>query len=169
MKVNTVLKNGLLLFAGLMLSLISVQAQGPGQSGERDGQGRRGRMMDPQVMAERQTERMTEELELTDQQVEQVQAINLKYAEQQSELFASMRGEGRQQMDEDARMEMRDQMMDLRIAKDKELKTVLTKDQFKAWKKMQKQRQEQRGQRGGQGGPGGQGGRPEGPPPGGGR
>ncbi|MEM9724810.1 MAG: hypothetical protein AAF909_05020, partial [Pseudomonadota bacterium] len=76
-------------------------------------------------------------------------------------------GEGGQQMDQDTRMEMRDQMMDLRIAKDKELKTVLNKDQFKAWKKMQKQRQEQRGQRGG--GPGGQGGRPEGPPPGGGR
>lgn len=107
--------------------------------------------MDPAQMANRQTEQMTELLALDDSQLEEVQAINLKYAEKMKAIRDEMRSGG-QDVD---RMALSGMMTDLRAERGKEFKGVLTKDQYKTWKKEEMRRQEEWQNRSGRGpGPG---------------
>ncbi|MEM6264082.1 MAG: hypothetical protein AAGI38_16325 [Bacteroidota bacterium] len=122
------MKKLILLFL-VLLAVDTAQAQ--------SGEGRR-RNMDPVKMAARQTEAMTRELSLDESQIAAVDTINLKYAHAQKEVW-------QQPGDFSAK---RDMMLDLRLAQDKELKKVMTKDQFKTWrayrKKMREERMQQR-------------------------
>lgn len=119
-------------------------AQPPGE-----GQGRRGGMrnLDPEEMAARQTEKMTVDLDLTEAQQADVEAINLEYAGLMKAAIAENQGD---------RMAMRDVMMDLRAKRIKAMKRVLEKDQYKAFRKAEMERQEAMQNRG----PRGEGGRP---------
>ena len=137
-----------ILFFTLLLMVFAVQAQ-PGQ-GQRGG-----RNMDPAQMATRQTDRMAEDLDLSDEQREEVYAINLKYAEE----IKAMREEMRSGGEDVDRFEIMGRMTDMRAEKAKEFKGVLTKKQYKTWKKAEIRRQEEWQNRQGQG-------RPGGPPPG---
>ncbi|MEL7534624.1 MAG: hypothetical protein AAFN10_25175 [Bacteroidota bacterium] len=143
------------LVALLLVSFSLVQAQAPEQErGER--QGRRGaRNIEPADMAERQTKRMTEDLALSEAQIPEVEAVNLKYAEMMKAGFEA---------NQDDRQAMAGLMTDIRAKRMKAMKAVLTKEQYKAFKKAEMERQESRQNRGprgggGQGGPGGPGGR----------
>lgn len=73
--------------------------------------------------------KMKTELSLSDSQYTKVHAINLKYAEKNNEIMTS--GEGR--------LEMFRALKVSNEAKNKELKAVLTKEQFKKYKEMQKE------------------------------
>jgi protein CpxP len=134
------------LFLSFIFVVFTVQAQ--------PGPGREGRNMDPAQMATRQTDRMTEELELNDEQKEAIYDINLKYAEQ----IKAMREEMRSGGEEVDRYEIMGRMTDMRVEKAKEFKGVLTKQQYKTWKKAEIRRREEFQNRQGQG-------RPGGPPP----
>ncbi|MFK7925148.1 MAG: hypothetical protein AB8H47_24540 [Bacteroidia bacterium] len=137
------------LMALLMASFSLLQAQGPGQ-GREEGQGRRGGMrnIEPADMAKRQTERMTEEFALSEAQIPEVQAVNLKYAEMTK---AAMKENS------DDRQAMRGIMTDIKAKRMKAMKDVLDKEQYKAFRKAEIERQEARQNRGprGEGGPGG--------------
>lgn len=119
-----------------MLFTVQVYAQqGPGQG---PGGGRFN--MEPKEMAARQTEQMKKELNLTDEQLPKVEELNLKYAEKMKEARDQANG------DRDA---MRSTMRSMMAEKDKELKNILTEDQWTAFLKMREERmQNGRGRRG---------------------
>jgi len=136
------------LIALFMASFSLLQAQAPNQ-GRGEGQGRRGGMrnVEPADMAKRQTERMTEEFALSEAQIPQVQAVNLKFAEMTKAAMEENRED---------REAMRGLMTDIKAKRMKAMKAVLDKEQYKAFRKAEIERQEARQNRGprGGGGPG---------------
>ena len=94
-------------------------------------------------MAQSETDWMKTDLNLTADQVTKVQAINLKYAQKQMDLFQGARGGGG---DFQA---MQKQMTDLNAQKRTELQPVLTADQLKKYDDVLIERQNNRGGRGG--------------------
>ena len=106
---------------------------------------------DPQVAAQRLTERMQTELGLSEAQTAQVSAINLRYAERGQALRDQSGGDRR------ATMQAAQALQSERNA---ELKTILTAQQYTQLEKMQArdrerrraQMQQRRGARGGAGG-----------------
>ena len=101
-----------------------------------------------EAMAQRETQWMTEELNLTQDQVEKVDAINVKYAEKMMEQFQSGPGGDFEAMQK--------HMAEINTQKREELKSVLSEEQLQQYDEYVAQNQ-QRGMRG----PGG----PGGPPP----
>ncbi len=96
-------------------------------------------------MAKRQTEQMVSNLSLNDDQKSKVEAINLKYAQQQQAAFQSSNDDRQARMDE---------MKKMQEAKDTELKGILTSDQYTKYQQNQQERKAKAGNRGG--GQGGQ-------------
>lgn len=94
--------------------------------------------MDPEEMAKRNTDAMKERLELNDDQLKKVEAINLETSKKMSEVFASASG---------SREAMREEMMAIDEEKDEALKPILTEDQWKEYEKMKEEQAEQRRQR----------------------
>lgn len=118
---------GIVLLAGMSL----VQAQPPQGGGPRN--------MDPEKMAQMQTDRMTTDLLLNDQQQKDVKVINEKYAKKMGEIFQSSQGQA-------DRETMHAKIQELNGQKNEELKKVLTADQFKKYEDLEKQRMEERRQ-----------------------
>ena len=100
------------------------------------GQGRGMRNMDPEQMAERQTNMMKEQLELTAEQLPKIEELNLKYAKKM--------GEVREEVGED-REAMREKIMPLMQEKDTELKKILTAEQWAKFEEERKERMKNRG------------------------
>lgn len=130
----------LLLAAGF----ISIaQAQPPGGGGWN---------RDPEEVAARQTEQMSAQLGLSAEQLEQVKAINLKYAKKSQEARNAAAGDFSQ---------MREIMTAINNEKNEELKQILSQEQMTKWQQFQEEQRAQRGQwNQGQG----QGQRPQAPP-----
>lgn len=98
---------------------------------------------DPAKMAERQTTELQEhfsgkDMAMDEDVLAQVEALNLKYAEQAKSLRDENRGD---------REAMKEAMRGLEEDKRKELKKLLSKDQFKEYKKWMEERRAQRQQR----------------------
>lgn len=124
-------KAALMLIAVFALSFASIaQNQGP-------------RNFDPKEMAKRQTEELTKQLDLNKDQQKKVLELNEKYANKMSE----MRNGGGD------REAMREKMTKMREEQNKEMKKILTEDQYKKYEKYLEERRSRRGQ-GGPGGPG---------------
>jgi len=102
--------------------------------------------MNPEDMAKRQTEKLKETLKLSADQEKKVYDINLKYAKKRSEMFKA----GMQGGDRDA---MREKMTQMQTEESKEMKTVLTADQYTAYEKYLEEQRQKRMQGGGGGGP----------------
>lgn len=183
------MKKYLMIAAALLLASLSLQAQPPqgGRQGGRPGRGEGFKM--PEVLAdtvyaETRTAEMTEKYQLTQEQVASVYALNLEYASklQMDPTLFGPRQEGERKdprnMSESERQEFFQQMQE-RMAKmqdawaeiednqkafDLAMKEILTKDQYKQYKKdrrkedNERQNRMQGGPRGGFGGPGGRGG-----------
>jgi len=86
----------------------------------------------PEARAAALTEKMKTRLTLTDDQVPQVQAINLKYAQKNQEIWTE--GGGRFAKFRALKSSQKD--------KDKELKAVLDKDQYKKYEEMREEARE---------------------------
>jgi len=127
-------KLGLLFLAVFVITAVT-QAQ---NRGPRD--------FDPKEMAKRQTEELTEVLDLNKDQQKKVLELNTESGEKMSAMRGEMMNGGGD------REAMREKMMKIREDQNKEMKKILTEDQYK---KYEKYLEERRGQRG-QGGPGGQ-------------
>jgi Spy/CpxP family protein refolding chaperone len=95
--------------------------------------------MDPVEMSKKQTERMKENLQLSEDQVNKVSKINLDFAQKRQELRKSA---------SDDRTAMREQMEKIRDERNTELKQVLTAEQYK---KFLTQEEEMRNNGGGKG------------------
>lgn len=120
------------ILAVMAFAVVSVVAQPPGG----------GPQGTPAEMAQASTDAMAERLSLTDSQKEQVSAINLKYAEKESELMSS-RSSG---------SDPRTAMEALQEEKTSEINAVLNDTQKAEYAKLVSEMASQRGQRGG-GGP----------------
>jgi parvulin-like peptidyl-prolyl isomerase len=101
-------------------------------------QGGQGRNMSPEDMAKRQTEQMGEYIKMDKAITTKVQDLNLKYAKKSQELRA---GGNFMDMSDSQREKMRAQMTAQQEEKDKEMKKILSADQ---WKQYEKYREESR-------------------------
>ncbi len=103
------------------------------------GGGRGGPNMDPAEMANRQTERMTTALELSEEQAANIKEINLTYADIVMEARENRSGD---------REEMREKMQGIRADRNEELKTVLTEEQYTTYLELEAKQRANRGERG---------------------
>ena len=181
------MKKHLLIAAALLLASISMQAQPPqgGRPGGRPGRGEGFKMpevLPDSIYAGNRTAEMTEKYTLTEEQVPQVFALNLEYASK-LQFDPSILGERKEGERKDPRsmsdaerqqffQQMQERMMkvqdawaeieDNQKAFDLAMKEILTKDQYKLYKKDRRKEDNERqrrmqGPRGGGFGPGGPG------------
>ncbi|WP_340112315.1 DUF4890 domain-containing protein [Maribellus mangrovi] len=120
-------KLGLVLLALFAFTVVTV-AQNRGQ-----------RDFDPKERAKRQTEELTKELDLNKDQQKKVLELNEKYSEKMSAMFEDMRSGGGD------REAMREKMGKLRDEQNKEMKKILTEDQYKKYEKYLEERRSRRG------------------------
>ncbi|MGE4586854.1 MAG: Spy/CpxP family protein refolding chaperone [Mangrovibacterium sp.] len=137
-----------LLIAVLFLGVISLtQAQrGSGQRPSRSGEGQP--HMDPAERVERQTQRLKESLNLTDEQTVKVREIYTGNEEKRRMEFEKARASGEQP----DREKMHEQMMASMAAQDKEIMALLTPEQKARYEQLISEREERMRNR--SGGPG---------------
>jgi len=101
------------------------------------------RQFDPEEMAKRQTEQFKTELELNDTQAEKMEKVLLNSYNEMTALRQEMTGE-------EDRTKMREKMTEWRANQQKELKKILTDEQFAKYEKlMEERRANRRGRPGG--------------------
>jgi len=127
-------KLGILLMIVFLGTTISIAQS-------RDGQ----RNFDPAESAKRQTEELKELLDLKKDQEKKVYDLNLKAGKKMAELRKGMQSGGGD------REAMREKFGAMRAESSKEMKKILTDDQFVKYEKYLKERQSRRGQGGGGG------------------
>ena len=127
-------KLGLLLMIVVLGSTISMAQN-------RSGQGN----YDPVESAKKQTEVLKKELDLNKDQEKKVHELNLKAANKMADLRKEMQNSG-------SREEMREKFGEMREEQNKEMKKILTDDQYKKYEKYLEERRARRGQGGGGGG-----------------
>ena len=86
----------------------------------------------PAERADFQTDLMVETLSLSDEQVEQIRAVNLKHAEKAEEIYNS----------QERKFKKFKKMRKMRNKKDKELKTILSDEQYETYEKNKKEMRE---------------------------
>ena len=130
-----------LILSGITFAQERGAGQRPSKSTQQDRPGVRGDrpQMNPEEMVKRQTQRLVEELKLTQEQEQKVTAINKKYMEKQSVDWSKMRDAS-----DDERAKMREASNKVQLEKDKEIKAILKDDQIKLYDEMLKKREEMR-------------------------
>lgn len=101
---------------------------------------------DPKEFAKRQTEELTKELSLNKDQQKKVLELNNQVADKMTAMREDMMSGGGD------REGMRDKMMKIREDQQKEMKKILTEDQYKKYEKYLEEQRARRGQRGPGGG-----------------
>ncbi|WP_303922628.1 hypothetical protein [Draconibacterium sediminis] len=101
------------------------------------------RQFNPEEMAKRQTAQFKTDLELNDTQAEKMEKVLLKSYKDMSTLRQEMNGE-------EDRSKMDEKMREWRENQQKEMKKILTEDQFAKYEKLMEERRANR--RGGSGG-----------------
>lgn len=97
------------------------------------------RQLDPEEMAKKQTQTLKTELALNEDQAEKMEKVLFSSYKEMSELRQEMR-------QTENRSGMREQMTSLRAKQEKEIKKILSEEQFKKYKKMMEERRERRGE-----------------------
>lgn len=126
-----------------MFLAIAGKAQ-PGQG--RPGPGQPGQF-NPEDFAKRQTREIGEAVGFTEGQEAKVYDLNLKFAKKRQELRS---GGSFRELDDQARQEMREKMNALDSGKDKEMKSILTEDQFRKYEAYRQERLQRMRERPGQ-------------------
>lgn len=117
--------------------------RGPGQGFGPGGQGGRGQFS-PEDMAKRQVEGMAEYVKFTEGQEAKVYDLILKYGKKQQEMRS---GVSFRDMTDEQRQEMRAKRQEMQAEQDKEMKTILTEEQFtqyEAYREQMRQMMQQR-------------------------
>ena len=131
------------LLAIVLLATSFVFAQRPQDGRGNQGQGGPRRQFSAEQFAQRQSDWMKRDLNLTEAQIAPVDSINLVYAKAQAALFQAASGD---------RESMRTAMQALATQKEEALSAVLTQEQMDLYKQRMQQMMERRGNR--MGGPG---------------
>ena len=98
----------------------------------------------PEQMATLQTKRMALKLDLTDAQQRDIQKINLENANErqaQREVYKKMRADNKgEKPSQEARFNMMNERLDKQIAHKKQMKGILSKEQFEKFEKGSKRK-----------------------------
>ncbi len=124
-------KLGFLLIAILFGTTLSMAQYGGG-----------GQRMTPEERAKQQTAELKEALSLDKNQEKKVYDLNVESGKKMQKMREEMGGNGFSD-------EMRDKMRTMREETDKEMKKILSADQYKKYEKYQEERRSRRGQGGG--------------------
>jgi Spy/CpxP family protein refolding chaperone len=92
----------------------------------------------PEERAKNQTERLVKLLNLTDEQTQKIQTVNLDLAKKTDEAFRNNSND---------REAARGKMQEIDTERDKKYKEILTEDQFKTYQEDKAERAKQRGSR----------------------
>lgn len=92
--------------------------------------------LSPEQQATLTTKKMTLALDLNTQQVDKVYKIQLEQAQKRKDFMAEHKKEDRQELTKDQRFEIETKKLDHRIAVQREMKSILTAEQFELWRKM---------------------------------
>jgi len=125
------MKNVLIICLALLT--FSLQAQ-PGNNGGK--QQRNGKNMNytPEQIAELRTKKMVLQLDLTEKQEKKVYALVLEKARKRKEFKANNKGKkGEGKKGKDMSFDKKKEMLDDRIEEKKQLKSILTQEQFDKW------------------------------------
>ena len=125
----------------LALLTFSLQAQ-PGNNGGKQ-RGERKMNYTPEQIAELKTKKMVLHLDLTVQQEKKVYALMLEKANQRK----IRREENKTKDNKEMSFERRKGMLEDRIEEKKELKTILTKEQFEKWETNMKRKNKKQAKR----------------------
>ena len=138
--VNKALYNNKKIMKKLGLLLLSVFVFTAVTMAQRPGMGD----FDPKEMAKRQTDELTEVLDLNKEQQKKVLLINTESGEKMAKMREKMSDGG-------DRTAMREEMTKIRDIQNKALKDVLTEEQYKKYEKYLEERRGNRGRAGGGG------------------
>ncbi|MBU2995343.1 hypothetical protein KO500_02815 [Cellulophaga baltica] len=107
-------------------------------------QGKRGHDYTPEQMATLSSKKMTLALDLNEDQQAEIYKMDLETAKDKKAKMAERKkankDEERKKPSSDERFERESKMLDQKIAKMKKMKSILSKEQFEKWQKMQKNR-----------------------------
>ncbi len=102
--------------------------------------------LNPEQQATLTTKKMTLALDLTTQQEDKVYKVQLAQAQKRKAFMAERKKEDRSALTKEQRFELETKKLDHRIAVQREMKSILTADQFELWRKMShKNKQKRRG------------------------
>lgn len=119
----------------------------PGGFGNRSGVPQAGQGMesrrpdnslDPEKISTEETRWMTKKLKLTEEQLPKIEDVNIKYAFKRFDIFEEIKtatGNGTIAPTEDFRIKIKEKMLKMKADKDKELKDILTPEQFELYQK----------------------------------
>ena len=103
------------------------------------------KMPDPKDMAQHETDRMKKGLLLTDSQTVKINLVNLKFAQQRLDMVKEVRESG-------DITQIQNKVEGLELAKNEDLRPILTEEQMKKWPKLRKKMQDEMMNRGGSSG-----------------
>jgi hypothetical protein len=141
--IKEIMKRAGLIWMLCIFLVIAGKAQ-PGQG--RPGPGQPGQF-NPEETAKRQTREIGEAVGFKEGQEAQVYDLNLKFAKKRQELRG---GVSFRELDDQSRQAMREKMNALDTAKDKEMKKILTEDQFGKYEVYRQERLQRMRERPGQ-------------------
>ncbi|MBL7561195.1 hypothetical protein JAO71_15455 [Olleya sp. YSTF-M6] len=132
----------------IALALITFQANAQDKKEQRQDN-RKEKMekrmqLEPEEMAELQTKKMTLHLDLTDAQQKKVMALNLEHAKKRKEAMKS-RLEAKDKEEKvkptkEEKLKRANQRLDDQIATKREMKSILSAEQYEKWEKSQTKR-----------------------------
>jgi Spy/CpxP family protein refolding chaperone len=147
------------IFVALLSLCLAVQTQAQTEENDQDARPQMGRheKLDASTMANRESDRMRKNLELTDDQYQKVQAINLDFAQKieaargakdadpkvKLAVYTTDKRKGKSK----GKSDMRQQMKELDDQKTEAFKAVLTPEQLQKYTEMREKRKENRGTR----------------------
>ncbi|WP_178989967.1 hypothetical protein [Winogradskyella schleiferi] len=106
--------------------------------------------MTPSEIADLKSKHLTLELDLTDAQQKQVHKLILEQAETRQSKRAALKiedGEKREKPSKEEMLKMHNQRLDAQIEMKREMKKILTEDQYAKFEKMKPKKQGKRGKR----------------------
>ena len=103
--------------------------------------GEESKMPDPGVMAQHETDRMKKSLLLTDSQTVKVQSVNVKYMLMRMDVIKEVKESGDYS-------QIQNKVEGLELAKNEDLRPILTEEQMKKWPKLRKKMQDETMNRG---------------------
>ncbi|MBP0903234.1 hypothetical protein ACFSKN_14785 [Mariniflexile gromovii] len=128
----------------IALALISIQGFAQQERKERPNRGERThRMSDltPDEVANLQTKKMTLHLDLNASQQKEIYAMNLKNATKRKEMMATFKAKkesgNMEKPTKEQRLAMENAKLDHQIATKAKMKSILNKEQFEKWEKVQ--------------------------------
>ena len=94
--------------------------------------------LDPEKISTEETRWMTKKLKLTEEQLPKIEDVNIKYAFKRFDIFEEIKkitANGTVAPTEDFRIKIKEKMLKMKADKDKELKDILTPEQFELYQK----------------------------------